>query len=149
MTEVSFYQLQTGSLERVLSRLLERVIDRGMRAVIMVSSSERVEWLNELLWNYEPESFLPHGSDKDGKAEMQHIFLTKVEQNPNGASVLVIIDGLRPSFVNEFERCLDIFDGRNAEELDSARSRSRFFEEAGHKVTHWQQNSAGRWEKMM
>lgn len=147
MTEVSFYRLETGSLEGVLPRLLERVLARGMRAVVLVKSSERLDWLNELLWTYKPESFLPHGSINDGRPEMQHIFLSAVEENPNNASVLVNIDGLSPSFVNDFERCLDIFDGRNAEELDGARLRSQSMEAAGHQITHWQQTTSGRWEQ--
>ena len=62
MTEVSFYHLQKVGLERALPKLLEKALERGLKAVVVAGSDERVESLNSSLWTYEAASFLAHGS---------------------------------------------------------------------------------------
>jgi DNA polymerase-3 subunit chi len=147
MTEVGFYHLTRTPLERALPKLLERVLAGGMRAVVVSGSAERVEALNAALWTYEQLSFLPHGSVKDGQAEDQPIWLTTEDDNPNGANVLVLTDGVSSSKVGEFARCLDMFDGRDPDAVTAARERWKAMKAAGHTLAYWQQNEAGGWEK--
>ena len=84
-TEIYFYHLERRSLEDVLPTLLERSLERGWRAAVQAASEERVEALNTLLWTYREESFLPHGTARDGSPEAHPIYLTATEDNPNGA----------------------------------------------------------------
>ncbi|MBI1774824.1 MAG: DNA polymerase III subunit chi [Proteobacteria bacterium] len=147
MTEVSFYHLTTRPLEWALPRLLEKVVATGKRAVVMAGSEERVEALNAQLWTYDPASFLPHGSVRDGTPEEQPIWLTRAEENPNGASILVLTDGVASPGIGGFERCLDLFDGNDAGQLAAARERWAVAKAAGHAVTYWRQTAAGGWEK--
>jgi DNA polymerase-3 subunit chi len=147
MTEVGFYHLTRTPLERALPKLLERVLAGGLRAVVVSGSAERVEALNAALWTYEQLSFLPHGSAKDGQAEEQPIWLTTEDENPNAATVLVLTDGVSTSKVGEFARCLDMFDGRDADAVAAARERWKAMKAAGHSLAYWQQNEAGSWEK--
>jgi len=77
-TEVGFYHLTRSALEPALGRLLERVLDSGLRAVVRASSAERADALNRALWQFGRDSFLPHGARADGSAD----FYT-----PEGASV--------------------------------------------------------------
>ena len=67
MTEVAFYHLQQSPLEAALPKLLEKTLAAGHRAVVMAAAVERVEALNTLLWTYHPDSWLPHGSARDGR----------------------------------------------------------------------------------
>ena len=53
MTEVSFYHLQRMPLDQALPKLLERVLERGMTAVVLAGSTERVDHLNDVLWTYD------------------------------------------------------------------------------------------------
>ncbi len=147
MTEVSFYHLQREPLEGALPKLLEKALERGMRAVVLAGSVERVEALNARLWTGRNDGFLPHGSARDGFAEDQPIFLTSTEENPNGAALLVLVDGVRASYIGEFERCLDLFDGKDEAAVAAARERWQAAKAAGHDVTYWQQSPSGRWER--
>jgi DNA polymerase-3 subunit chi len=147
VTEVSFYHLQRMTLEEALPKLLERALERGMHAVVLARSKERVERLNEVLWTYDPGSFLPHGSADDGEAGRQAIYLTTEEENPNGARLLFLVDGGSPSFADSFDRVIDIFDGNDGEAVQAARERWKVARSAGHEVTYWKQSDAGRWEK--
>ena len=71
MSRVDFYHLQSQTLENVLPKLLEKAYETGKSVLVRVGNEERVEFLNALLWTYNDQSFLPHGSKKDGNAELQ------------------------------------------------------------------------------
>ncbi|BBK31277.1 DNA polymerase III chi subunit [Stella humosa] len=146
MTDIGFYHLTRTPLERALPRLLEKVAGIGRRAVVLAGSTERVEALNALLWTYDPDSFLPHGSAADGNAPQQPIWLTAADENPNQATVLVLVDGMSSSRLADYERCLDLFDGNDPEAVATARDRWRTAKDAGHKLTYWQQTEQGGWQ---
>ena len=50
MPEVLFYHLQGRPLEQVLPTLLERSLARGWKAVVELSSRERLAGLDVRLW---------------------------------------------------------------------------------------------------
>ena len=146
MAEIGFYHLLTTPLERALPRLLERARAAGHRIVLRAASAERVEHLNALLWTYDDTSFLPHGSGRDGNPAQQPIWLTDAPDNPNDASMLVLVDGVEAEDVDGFARCADMFDGSDPDAVAAARDRWRRAKAAGHTLTYWQQTAAG-WEK--
>ena len=147
MTEVGFYHLTRTPLERALPKLLERVIAGGMRAVVVSGSAERVEALNAALWTYNDRAFLPHGSSRDGFAEDQPIWLTTAEENPNGASMLVLADGTTATDIGTWGSAVEIFDGGDESAVAAARERWKAYKAAGHALTYWKQSESGKWEK--
>ncbi|MDP6342754.1 MAG: DNA polymerase III subunit chi [Alphaproteobacteria bacterium] len=147
MTEVGFYHLLNWPLERAMPKLLEKVLERGHRAIVMAGSRERVEALNALLWTYEERSWLPHGSAGDGDPAEQPIFLTEGSENLNGADVLLTVDGREAGDADAFARVIDMFDGRDEAAVAAARERWRRYTEQGLTLTYWQQTERGGWEK--
>lgn len=151
MTEVWFYHLEHRPLEAVLPVLLERALARGWRSVVQATSSERVEALDGTLWTYSDESFLPHGSARDGDPDLQPIWLTTDEMNPNHAQMRVFVDGAdAPAALagaSGLERAVIVFDGRDQEALATARAQFRALREMGHSLSYWRQNPQGRWEQ--
>lgn len=147
MTEVGFYHLTRSPLEQALPRLLEKALLAGHRVLLRAVDEERVEHLNRALWTYTNDSFLPHGSRADGFAEEQPIFLTTEVENPNGASVLVLVDAAEAADLSSYARALELFDGEDPGQLASARRRWRAALAAGHACTYWQQNERGGWTK--
>ena len=143
---VDFYHLITSPLERALPQLLEKVIQSGGRAVVLAASEDRVEALANHLWTYTPNSWMPHGSAKDGFAADQPIWLTDAEENPNGARVLVLTEGMTASRLDDYDRCLDLFDGRDEIAVTAARARWSAARGAGHELHYWQQTESG-WEE--
>jgi DNA polymerase III subunit chi len=146
MAEVGFYHLGATALERALPRLLERALADGHRVVVLAGSAERVAHLDGLLWTYNEASFLPHGSARDGNAARHPICLTDRDENPNGATMLVLVDGACSGRMSEFTRCCDMFDGNDQTAVEAARQRWSAASSAGHSLTYWQQTAAG-WEK--
>jgi DNA polymerase-3 subunit chi len=147
VTEIRFYHLRTTTLERALPQILEKMLARGDRVVVMAGSNERVEALNAVLWTYNDRAFLPHGSSRDGFAEDQPIWLTTTEENPNGASMLVLADGTTASDVGAWGSAVEIFDGGDESAVAAARERWKAYKAAGHALTYWKQSENGRWEK--
>jgi DNA polymerase III subunit chi len=148
MTEVLFYHLQRQPLEAVLPTLLERSLERGWRAVVRATSDERLSALDDHLWTFSDESFLPHGTDREPDAAGQPVVLTLADRNPNGAAVLFLIEGAPlPEDAAAYQRLVLLFDGNDEDALASARAQWKSVKAAGHDATYWQQDPRGRWEK--
>jgi DNA polymerase-3 subunit chi len=146
MAEIGFYHLTMTPLERALPRLLERALAEGHRIVVLAGSPERVDHLDQALWTYDDASFLPHGSARMGQAERQPVWLTAADENPNGATMLVLVDGAAATRLDAYRRVCDLFDGGDEAAVEAARGRWRDARAAGHVLTYWQQ-TAGGWEK--
>ena len=147
MTEIAFYHLERAHLELALPKLLEKTLAAGKRALVMAGTEERVESLANSLWTYDQDSWLPHGTAKDGNAEDQPVWLATDDANPNGSTYLFLVDGMTIGRLGEFERCFQIFDGNDPEMLDVARAHWTAYKDAGHDLTYWQQTPSGGWEK--
>lgn len=148
MSEIRFYHLERQSLEEVLPALLAKAYENGHKIIVKTSNEKHVQHLNDLLWTYNPNSFLPHGCEKTGQAADQPIWITDKDENPNGADVLILTHGTHSETVNDFALCCEVFDGRDDIMLSSARARWKSYkdEETEHSLTYWQQGQNG-WEK--
>lgn len=147
MTEVAFYHLTSSSLEQALPKLLEKTLEAGKRALVRVGSAQRAEFLNGALWSYDPASWLPHGSAKDGAGADQPVWLTEGEDNPGEAGFLFLTDGVECADMSAFERCFELFDGTNSEAVDAARAHWKTYKDQGLELTYWQQTDSGGWTK--
>lgn len=149
MTRFDFYHLQELPLEKALPKLCEKAYLTGKNIKILVGNEERVEFINSLLWTYNEESFLPHGSKKDGFAEEQPIFISANETNENNAKILFLVDGALPDVqkLTDYERVLNIFDGKNETALNNARNYWKKIKSLGGELHYWQQKDNGSFEQ--
>lgn len=146
-TEVLFYHLERQTLEQILPGLLERTLERGWRAIVQAGTEERLTALDAHLWTYREDSFLPHGTEKDGPPADLPVLLTLSEANPNEAAVRFLVDGARLQSFKGYLRVVLIFDGQDHGAVDTARQQWKIAKADGCTVTYWQQSEAGRWEK--
>lgn len=147
MAEVLFYHLTESRIEDALPPLLEKTLERGWRAVVQCGGEERLNALNEHLWTYRDDSFLPHGLAGDGNEAAQPVFLALDDANPNGATVRFHVDGAMPGDITRYARAVLMFDGHDNGQLDDARASWKRLKGEGHAVSYWQQAQGGRWEK--
>lgn len=148
MVEVLFFHLQRQPLDKVLPILLVRSRERGWRALVKAGTEERMEALDELLWTFADDSFLPHGTDREPDPAGQPILLTLGDDNPNGANVLFLVEGAAmPPEAGAYERVTLLFDGADEEAVAAARVTWGEVKRAGHEASYWQESPAGRWEK--
>jgi DNA polymerase-3 subunit chi len=150
MTEALFYHLETASLESVLPDLLEKTLQRGWKAVVRAGNRARIDALDEHLWTWRDDSFLPHAAGGDAElAARQPVWLTDGADVPNNANVLFAVDRAAISVdeLSRFERCVVIFDGADAQAVAEARAFWKSAAAAGAEATYWKQSVSGRWEK--
>ena len=148
MTEILFYHLQRQPLEKVLPVLLEKSLERGWRALVRATTEERLSALDDHLWTYSEESFLPHGTEREQDAGDQPVVLTLSERNPNGAAVLFLVESAPvPEGASAYQRLVLLFDGNDEDALAGARAQWKAVKGTGHDATYWQQDARGRWEK--
>lgn len=146
-TRIGFYHLVRSPLEKALPELLEKALANGHRIIVMAGSAERVAFLDSLLWTCEPDSWLPHGTGRDGDADLQPIFITDREENPNSADLLVVTDGVVPAGVGDFARCLMLFDGNDDIAVQNARELWKDWKQRDFELTYYQQGDRGWQEK--
>ena len=147
MAEIWFYHLERQTLDQVLPNLLERTLERGWRAVVQAGSKKRLEAIDNLLWTFSDESFLPHGMKRDGNPEQHPVFLTEDDGNPNASNVRFLVEGAELVAADGYERLVYLFDGADEAALGQARAAWKQVKASTHEATYWRQSETGHWEK--
>lgn len=146
MSDILFYHLESQPLERVLPVLVEKSLERGWKVVVETSSDERAELIDNLLWTYRDDSFLPHARAGGSEDAVQPVLITTRPHNPNGAQVRFFVDRAVPQSGEGYERIVFMFSGHDPDAVTDARTAWRALKE-GNAVTYWQQEGNGRWVK--
>ncbi|MDR1267787.1 MAG: DNA polymerase III subunit chi [Holosporales bacterium] len=137
------YETASGQLDRTLSKLLEKAFASGVRAVVHSPITERVATLDMYLWTYRPGSFLPHAAAPSEEAALQPIWLTDREENPNNASLLVLLDTQEIApFEAMFQRVFTVFPCEEAEGAQQALAKRQA------PPVYWRQSPEGKWEQI-
>lgn len=145
MSEWGFYHLTRTGPDAALPTLLGRTLEAGERAVVRVGSDARLAAVDGALWDSTAPPWLPHGSARTGHAALQPIWLTCLDENPNGARYVFLLDGTAPP-AGEWARLFDLFDGQDEAAVVAARVRWTAARADGHTLTYWQQGERG-WTK--
>jgi DNA polymerase III subunit chi len=152
MTDIRFYHLQRRKPEEALPAILEEALEQDMKVVVEAPVREWIEALDERLWTYSDESFLPHGTARDGEPETQPIFLTDGDDNPNAADMRILVGGAQAAPILErqpgaYQRIVILFDGADEEARLAARAQWTALKTAGHAPTYWREGDTGAWEQ--
>jgi DNA polymerase-3 subunit chi len=154
VSEVLFYHLERRSLEDALPGLVEKTLERGWRALIKCESADRMQAIDNLLWTYSEQTFLPHAMKGDGDAARQPALITVEEGNDNRADVMFLVGGAAPppwdsEAAMSLTRIVLMFDGRDPSALDAARAAWAAAKAAGHDATYWKETPGGKFEKQL
>jgi DNA polymerase III subunit chi len=142
--EILFYHLQRATLEQTLPQLLEKTLARGWKAVIVASSPERLKALDDHLWTYREDSFLPHGIHETETHDTP-ILLSLDGGRPDGFDVVFAVDGAELPSSTGWSRAVLMFDGNDDDALAKARTAWKTLTSSGQTATYWQQDETGRW----
>jgi DNA polymerase-3 subunit chi len=152
VTDIRFYHLQRRRPEEALPALLEEALAQDCKVVVEAPVREWIDALDERLWTYSDESFLPHGTARDGEPETQPIFLTTGDDNPNNADWRILLGGARAAPIlagrpNAYQRLIILFDGADEEARAGARGQWTELKNSGHAPTYWRESETGAWEQ--
>lgn len=135
-------------LEKALPKLLEKILHKEERAVVL-TVSDKISILNDSLWTFRPDGFLPHGTKSDGgDPEDYPLWLTDVLENPNGSQYLVVDGAGDFPFAEDFPQILYLFDNAQEGQLERARTAWRALKKGStNTLAYWKQDLQGSWTK--
>ncbi len=112
MTQIIFYSTAPLQVEKTLFALLEKSLEKGNRSLLLFKDKEKCLSVNEQLWTYKQNSFLPHISEDDQIYDNIDVpvYLSTKNENPFKAELLFSIDGFLPDNIDHFERVIIIID---------------------------------------
>lgn len=143
--QVNFYHLTQVPLERALPQIAEKVLASGARLLVVSGDAGQRAHLDQQLWAYAEDGFLPHaelGSEDDA---IQPILIAPDVSAANGARHIALVDGAWRDEALDFERAFHFFDDAA---IAAARvAWKRLADRDGVERRYWKQNESGRWEQ--
>lgn len=143
MGEVSFYQLSRDSVERVVPLLAAKAIESGDRLLVVSGDAAQRAALSEALWAREG-AFLANGEADQPHADRQPILLSDSCERTNGASTVILADGLWREEAAACERAILTF---GFEQTEAARALWSALAGSGHSLRIFKQGESGGWRE--
>jgi DNA polymerase-3 subunit chi len=109
VTEVDFYILREERPEQrplFACRLAERAFREGRQIYLHTGDEPSARELDQLLWGYRAQSFLPHGLI--GTSDADRIGIGWGDNPGTHQDVMINLDLQVPDFVGRFQRVLEI-----------------------------------------
>jgi len=141
-----FYHLEASTVEGVLPGLLEKTLQKGWRALVKLPEAQLKE-MDDYLWTYRDDSFLPHGRDDEPMAEQLPITLSATAESAEGHGAVFLLGGSEVPDMTGVERCMVMINGRSQDDVMRERKRWKTLKETGATLSYYQQNDRGSWEK--
>ena len=124
-------------------RLVEKVFNLGHSILIAVDSEDQAKALDDLLWSFKPESFIPHqiiGGDYspideppaagDGEAIVEITFSSTAG---NHSQVLINLSSKVPEYFSRFARLSEIVI-QDPKILEITREHYKFYKQRGYPI---------------
>lgn len=133
MTRVDFYILQDVELDamhRFACRLASKAMSNGNEIYIHAADDAAAKSLDDLLWLYPEQRFVPHGLTADKTSAPIHIGWEEPRQIDD---VLINLSGEVPGFFGRFDRVAEIVVRATR---DAGRDRYKFYRDRGFPLFH-------------
>lgn len=136
MEQIDFYILSTSEAQAAgvyTCRLAEKAYTQGFRLFILTRDRQQAELLDELLWTFRPDSFLPHALADSSLDEP--ILLGEQLPDEIDHDYLINLGLALPPQWQQFRRLAEIVE-QQQEALAQARQRFRTYRNAGYPPNH-------------
>ena len=134
MTRIDFYQT-SGDEHAFACRLIDMVYRKGRQIYVHTSTEEQAKTLNEQLWTFKEDSFVPHSLHSEAMDVPIKIgFDHEPEEHQD---VLINLSGQIPHFFSRFDRVAEIVPvDQNSRK--SARENYAHYKERGYVLNYHQ-----------
>ena len=143
MTNIDFYVLssdQTAARLQFACRLAYKAWSQNRQVYLHCANEAEAEQIDELLWSFRPESFLPHSLHQ---AQPNDTVVCGWEDDPTPHHDLLInLSNDTPEFFSRFNRLAEILVEHDSV-LSPARERFRFYRKRGYPLKTHQLRIAG------
>ena len=135
MTQIDFYVLSEQNVEATqtfIARLTEKAFTSGHQVFIYTDQVEQASQLNQCLWTFRAESFLPHElADHAGSSTTSDINISETpapEALPK--DLLINLNDKIPASFEQYQRVIEIV-SQQPEQKQRAREHFKFYKERG------------------
>lgn len=143
MTQVDFYVLPGDNLQQRIQfacRLTEKAYKLGHRVYIHTESEQQTRLLDDLLWSFQQNSFIPHQVYSAGDDSQAPVHLGHASEPDASHEVLINLAGDVPLFFSRFERVAELINADTAIR-QQGRQRYSFYKERGYPLRTHEINS--------
>lgn len=140
MPQIDFYVLSKSDLQERLiftCRLVEKVVKLGHKVIILTSDKQDSQSLDDLLWTFRPESFVPHKVLTENDMEQSSVGIThETFCTLKSGDVLVNLSQNAPTNIDQFQRLVEIV-VQDQSVLTSTRNHFAYYRDKGYAIeTH-------------
>lgn len=132
MTVVKFAKLERQEKIRLLCHLAEDQYSLGKKVLIRVQDDNQAVSLDRFMWTWDKGAFLPHAFD-NGSVDCldEPIVISVREDNPNGATTLIMGEPCSLDYLCRFELVIDFAEVYDPQLAELSRNRFRQYRENG------------------
>jgi len=124
MIQVTFLELKVANKDKVACDILEKLFINGRRIIVYASESKHTHLLDNLLWTWKQDSFIPHAvMDDSAEDPIEPVLLTSNMPSGNETDVLVLYDPLHADLLAEYKTVIDFAEVYHQEKLLESRKR--------------------------
>lgn len=131
---VTFYDLPAEQRLPRVATLAAAAWERGRKLLIHCADDREARALDELLWTFREESFVPHETWRPGtelRDPEARVVLVACEEDPIGADVLVQEAPASAEFARRYAFVIDLVDHRSPQAITASRARFRWWRDEG------------------
>lgn len=139
---VDFYHLTRDPADKLVPMLASKSLAVGKKLVLLSQDQARRAALSDALWSAEPASFLAHDFGGSERQAEQPILISDQCEAANGASYIILSDGLWREEALNFERAFFLF---TADQIDHARTVWRDLKAKDDVTPRYWKQDGGRW----
>ncbi len=142
MPRVTFYLLSSGHMtaEQFACRLTDKAWQSGFSVHIHTADQKTCQTMDQLLWNWREDSFLPHEISNTENQSKAPITIGHEPPGKEAVELLINLAPEPPEFYAQFQRVCEIVVNHGTETVEASRNKFRKYREAGiepetHKIT--------------
>jgi DNA polymerase-3 subunit chi len=137
MTEVLFVEVTANRLEIRVCELAEAIYARGERLQILVPDSGQASRLDDLLWTFRPDRFIPHGLlEPAGAHPTLPVVITTREEPVPGIRHLLMLELASLEFMRSFVEAIHFVVVDSPDRREASRRYWVKLREAGFSLRH-------------
>ena len=132
MTRVEFYFNVADKLTKV-TELCHRAVTKGRQRMVYTQDAAMTELLQQKLWQYAPDSFLPSADPLEESSQFAPIIVDAAGEHLIQDDILINLKAEHPAFFSRFRYLVELVGNEEADKA-AARLRYKFYRDRGYQV---------------
>lgn len=130
-TKVVFIELAIARKAKYLCDIVEKAYAGGLRVHIICESAAEAEHINQELWTWKQDTFIPHNLTQNLESDLiEPVLINTDSYFPNEAELLILYDPADNTLFSKYKLVVDFAETYDPEKLK--RSRNRYKEILNH-----------------